>query len=194
MHAVGALVEVRDLVVTYPGPPPVRAVDGLSLDLRAGECLGILGESGSGKSSLAKAVLGLVPEAGVEGGIRMGDVDLSSLDEEGWRSIRWRRIALAFQSTASLNPVLRVGLQVAEPLRVHLGMDGDAADRRADQLLAEVGLGDWAAARYPRELSGGQRRLVLVAMALACRPEAAVLDGPTPGLDPVTRNRAFEPL
>ena len=188
------MLEVRDLVVTYPGPPGVRAVDGLSIDLAPGECLGILGESGSGKSTLAKAALGLVPEAVVEGAIRMGDLDLSSLDEDGWRSVRWRRIALGFQSTASLNPVLRVGGQVAEPLRVHLAMDGDAADRRAAQLLAEVGLGDWAMARYPRELSGGQRRLVLLAMALACRPEVVLLDEPTAGLDPSTRNRVLELL
>jgi len=186
--------EVRDLVVTYPGPLPVRAVDGLSLAVAPGECLGILGESGSGKSSLAKAALGLVPEAGVEGAIRMGDLDLASLDEDGWRAVRWRRIALSFQSTASLNPVLRVGLQVAEPLRVHMGMERDPADRRAAELLAEVGLGDWAWARYPGELSGGQRRLVLLAMALACRPEVAVLDEPTAGLDPATRNRVLDLL
>ncbi len=194
MSGPRAVLEVRDLVVTYPGPPAVRAVDGLSIDLAPSECLGILGESGSGKSTFAKAALGLVPEAVVEGGIRMGDLDLSSLDEDGWRSVRWRRIALSFQSTASLNPVLRVGLQVTEPLRVHLGMDGDAADRRAGQLLSEVGLGEWALARYPRELSGGQRRLALLAMALACRPEVVLLDEPTAGLDPATRNRVLELL
>ena len=189
-----SVLDVRDLVVTYPGPPAVRAVDGVSLAVAARECLGILGESGSGKSTLAKAALGLVPEAAVEGSIRVGDVDLSTLDEEGWRSVRWRRISLSFQSTASLNPVLRVGLQVAEPLRAHLGMDRDAAERRSVQLLADVGLGDWACARYPGELSGGQRRLVLLAMAMACEPEVAVLDEPTAGLDPATRNRVLELL
>ena len=181
-------LDIGDLTVTYPGPPPVRAVGGLSLSVAPGECLGVLGESGSGKSTLARAVLGLVPEARVEGSVRLGDLDLRSLDEDGWRAVRWRRISLSFQSTSALNPVLRVGLQVAEPLRVHLGMSREAAARRADELLSEVGLGSWAAERHPGELSGGQRRLVLLTMALACRPDVAVLDEPTAGLDPSTRN------
>ena len=185
--AAGGL-ELRDLVVTYPGPPSVRAVGGLSLSVVPGECLGVLGESGSGKSTLARAVLGLLPEATVEGSIRLGDLELGSLDEDQWRAVRWRRISLSFQSTASLNPVLRVGQQMTEPLRVHLDMGREAARRRVDELLADVGLGEWAADRFPRELSGGQRRLVLLAMALACRPEVAVLDEPTAGLDPATRN------
>jgi len=166
----------------------------MSLTVAAEECLGILGESGSGKSTFPKAALGLVPEAAVDGSIRVGDVDVSSLDEDGWREVRWRRIALSFQSTASLNPVLRVGPQIAEPLRVHLRLDRDTADRRTGQLLADVGLGSWAAARYPGELSGGQRRLVLLAMALACEPDVAVLDEPTASLDARTRNGVLELL
>lgn len=188
------VLDIADLVVTYDGPPPVRAVDGISLAVGAGECLGVLGESGSGKSTLARALLGLVTGARVEGRMRLGDLDLGSLDEKGWRAVRWARVALSFQSTASLNPVLRIGVQLAEPLQVHLGMGGDRAERRVHELLAEVGLGDWAASRYPRELSGGQRRLVLVAMALACRPEVVVLDEPTAGLDPATRNRVLDLL
>ena len=185
------VLDISDLKVTYPGPPAVRAVDCISLALDRGECLGVLGESGSGKSTMAKALLGLTTDASVEGRIRLGDRDLVGLDEKAWRDVRWRRIALAFQSTASLNPVLRVGPQVAEPLRVHLGMHGDEADRRAVELLTDVGLGEWAVSRYPRELSGGQRRLVLLAMALACRPDVAVLDEPTAGLDPSTRNHVL---
>ena len=181
-------LDISGLAVTYDGPPPVRAVDGISLTLRRGECLGILGESGSGKSTLSRALLGLVTGARVEGELLLGDLDLRALDETGWRAVRWARIALSFQSTASLNPVLRVGLQLAEPLAVHLGMRGERAERRVAELLADVGLGEWAVSRYPRELSGGQRRLVLLAMALACRPEVVVLDEPTAGLDPATRN------
>ena len=184
----GRGLEVRDLVVTYPGPPPVRAVGGISLSVAPGECLGVLGESGSGKSTMARAVLGLATDATVEGTVRLGRMELQSLDEDAWRSVRWKHISLSFQSTSALNPVLRCGLQIAEPLRVHLDMHHDAAGRRAEELLTEVGLGPWAAERYPNELSGGQRRLVLLAMALACRPDVAILDEPTAGLDPATRN------
>lgn len=187
-------LDVADLVVTYPGPPPVRAVDRLSVSVAEGECLGIMGESGSGKSTLARALLGLVGEGDVVGGMRLGEVDLGALDEEGWRRVRWRRIALSFQSTASLNPVLRVGDQLAEPLRVHLGMDRRTAAQRAAELLEEVGPGEWATGRYPRELSGGQRRLVLLAMAVSCDPEVLVLDEPTSGLDPLTRTRVLAVL
>ena len=137
---------------------------------------------------MARALLGLLPEAAVEGTLQLGELDLGSLSEDQWRDVRWRRLSLSFQSTTALNPVLRVGLQLAEPLRIHLDMGREEARRRVVDLLAEVGLGDWAADRYPRELSGGQRRLVLLAMALACRPEVAVLDEPTAGLDPATRN------
>jgi peptide/nickel transport system ATP-binding protein len=188
------VLEVSGLAVTYPGVRAVRALDGISFSVEPGECLGVLGESGSGKSTLARTALGLATDATIEGSIRMGDLDLLALDERGWQDIRWRRVALSFQSTASLNPVLRVGLQVAEPLRVHLGMDHDAADARAGELLTDVGLGRWALSRYPKELSGGQRRLVLLAMALACRPDVVFLDEPTAGLDPATRNHVLELL
>ncbi|HET9442698.1 MAG TPA: ABC transporter ATP-binding protein [Acidimicrobiales bacterium] len=190
----GATLHVEDLRVTYPGPPPVRAVDGVSLTVAPGQCLGILGESGSGKSTLGSALLGLHTDARLEGGLRLGDVDLTTLDEEGWRPIRWRRIALGFQSTTALNPVLRVGEQVAEPVRVHLGAGHREATERAEALLEEIGPGAWAAGRYPSELSGGQRRLALLALALACDPEVLVLDEPTAGLDPVTRARVLEVL
>src|SRR5437764_4680152 len=137
------VLEVRDLRVTYPGPPAVRALDGLSLAVAAGECLGILGESGSGKSTLGRSVLGLAGSATVEGSIRLGDVDLTALDEDGWRRVRWRRISMAMQSAASLNPVLRVGLQLAEPQQVHLDRTRSAADARSSEVLDAVGLGQW---------------------------------------------------
>jgi peptide/nickel transport system ATP-binding protein len=185
---------IRGLRVTYPGPPPVRAVDDLSLSVAAGECLGILGESGSGKSTLGRSVLGLAGAATVEGSIRLGDLDLTALDEDGWRRVRWKRISMAMQSASSLNPVLRVGLQLAEPQQVHLDRSREAADARSGEVLDAVGLGGWALERYPRELSGGQRRLVLLALALVCDPEVLVLDEPTSGLDPATRNRVLEVL
>ncbi|GAC1534411.1 MAG: ABC transporter ATP-binding protein [Acidimicrobiales bacterium] len=192
--AADPVLELRDLVVTYLGPRPVRAVDGLSLAVGAGECLGVLGESGSGKSTMARACLGLISDGSVTGSIRLDGVELADLDEAGWRTVRWKRLALSFQSTASLNPVLRIGVQVAEPLRYHLGMSRDEAVHRTEDLLAEVGLGGWAADRYPNELSGGQRRLAMIAMALSCRPDVVVLDEPTAGLDPATRNHVLDLL
>jgi len=185
---------IAGLRVTYAGPPPVRALDGLSLTVAGGECVGVLGESGSGKSTLAKALLGLVSGAAVEGGLRLGELDLAGLDEAGWQAVRWRQIALAMQSTSSLNPVLRVGLQLAEPQIVHLGRSRAAADERSAAVLSEVGLDGEALDRYPSELSGGQRRLVLLAMALVCDPSVVVLDEPTAGLDPSTRRRVVDTL
>lgn len=187
-------LRIEHLTVTYPGPPPVVAVDDLSLDVAPGECLGILGESGSGKSTLVNAVLGLLPQARVQGGIHLGGVDLGGLDEDGWRDIRWKRIALAAQSAASLNPVLRVDVQLGEPQQVHLGRSRSEADAHSARVLTQVGLGEWALHRYARELSGGQRRLVLLAMALVCEPEVILLDEPTAGLDPATRNTVLDLL
>lgn len=185
---------ISGLRVSYPGPPPVRAVDDVDLAVASGECVGVLGESGSGKSTLAKALLGLLPEARLEGTARLGDTDLVALDEDGWNEVRWRRLSLVFQSTAALNPVLRVGDQVAEPLQVHQGMRERAALQRAGQLLTEVGLGEWAVTRYPNELSGGQRRLSLLATALACDPGVVVLDEPTAGLDVLRRREVLQLL
>ncbi len=189
-----AAIELGDLRVTYGGPPPVYAVDGVSLRVEPGEVVGLLGESGSGKSTIAHALLGLLEGADVTGEMSLHGVDLRALDAGGWREVRWRRLALGFQSPAALNPVLRVGDQIAEPLRLHLGLAARPAAERAAELLEDVGLGGWAAERLPHELSGGQRRLVLLAMALSCDPEAVVLDEPTSGLDPGTRAQVVDLL
>lgn len=188
------VLRIEGLRVTYPGPPPVRALDDLSLTVEPGECLGILGESGSGKTTLAMSLLGLLPPVEMEGSLHLGDIDLRALDEKRWREVRWGRIALALQSPASLNPVLRVGAQLAEPVRLHLGLHEREARARAESMLESTGLGGWAMSRYPGELSGGQKRLVLIAMALICDPEVVILDEPTAGLDPATRARVVELL
>lgn len=187
-------LRIERLRVAYPGPPPVRALDDLSLTVRPGECLGILGESGSGKTTLAMALLGLLPDVEIGGSIHLGDLDMRGLDEKAWRTVRWKRIALGFQSPAALNPVLRVGAQLTEPLRIHLGTHESEARGRATKMLDDVGLGEWAMSRYPGELSGGQKRLVLIGMALVCDPDVIILDEPTAGLDPATRARVVELL
>lgn len=191
---MNSAIDIQDLQVTYRGAPAVRALDGISLSVKRGECLGILGESGSGKSTLARALLGLLPEAEVSGALRLQELELLDLDEPAWRQLRWRRIALAMQSTAALNPVLRIGAQLAEPLEIHLGMPARQAQLCVEKSLLDVGLGAWARARYPGQLSGGERRLVLLAMALICKPEIIILDEPTAGLDPVTRSRVLSLL
>ncbi len=188
---MSAAVEVRHLRVVYPTDPPVQALDGITLEAQPGECLGVLGESGSGKSTLARALLGLLDDAHLDGELRLDGAPLEGLDEEGWRGLRWRRIGLVFQSTAALNPVLRVGRQVSEPMEVHLGLGEERATGRARALLERVGLPAEAADRYPGELSGGQRRLALLATALACEPDVLVLDEPTAGLDPTTRGHVL---
>lgn len=186
-----AALQVDGLRITYPGTAPVQALDGITFDLGHGECLGILGESGSGKSTLSRSLLGLNTDAVIEGSVRLGDIELTDLDEAEWQRVRWRRIALVFQSVTALNPVLRIGRQVAEPLETHLGLSRDEAATRAGHLLDRVGLDPTLARRFPRELSGGQRRLVLLATALACDPDVLVLDEPTAGLDPLTRRRVL---
>ena len=190
----GVALDVRDLRVTYTGTTPVQALGGVSFSIRQGECLGLLGESGSGKSTLARALLGILTEARVEGTIDFDRTDLTALDEQAWRPVRWARVAMAFQSQSALNPVLRVSDQVAEPLIVHADLHRHEAADRARRILADVGLDASAVDRYPSELSGGQQRLVLIAIALACDPELLVLDEPTGGLDTVTRAHVLSVL
>lgn len=184
-------LEVRDLAVTYHGPPPVYALDRVSFDLPPGESLGVLGESGSGKSTLARAVLGLADEAEVTGRAVHDGTVLTDLDEEGWRGHRWGRVALVFQSTTALNPVLTVGAQLAETV-----IEGEGASKREARaavadMVELVGLDLDVIDRHPAELSGGRRRLALLAMALMRDPDLLVLDEPTAGLDPLTREHVL---
>jgi len=186
---VSALLEIRDLALELAGPRgPVRLVEGLDLELEAAGSLALVGESGSGKTLTALAVLGLLP-AGVRvasGRILWNGRDLEGLGASARRALAGREIAMSFQEPASaLNPVLSIGAQVAEPLRVHAGLSRAAARRRAVELLEEVRLEDAAARarRYPHELSGGQRQRVMLAMALALGPALLIADEPTSALD-----------
>lgn len=164
--------------------PAVRDVH-LELPPAAITCL--VGESGCGKSLTARAVLRLTPETAVLGGraLLRGE-DLLSLPEKELRGIRGRRVGMIFQEPmTSLNPVLRVGEQVAEPLRLHLGMGRAEARREAERLFADVGIPSPHSRYddYPHQLSGGMRQRVMIAMALACRPELLLADEPTTALD-----------
>jgi len=187
--------ERRGLVVddlhTWIDSPfgPVRAVNGVSLELRPGEMTALVGESGSGKTMLGRSLLGLIGAPlvpGLPGRLQLGDVDLRSLDDRGLDRIRGRRVAMVLQDPmTSLDPVQRIGRQITEPVRVHLGIGRAEAREHAVRLLESVGVPD-ARRRlrsYPHELSGGLRQRVAIAIALSCDPDVLIADEPTSALD-----------
>ena len=178
------MLEVSDLRIRLRGTELVR---GVSFTLGTGEVLGLIGESGSGKTLTALALMGLLPEgAQASGSIRFKGQELLGLDEKAWCALRGRRIAMVFQEPMSaLNPLHRVGDQVAEPRRLHLKRSKTEAAAEALQLLQYVGLADAqrCAASYPHQLSGGQRQRVGIAMALACGPDLLIADEPSTALD-----------
>ena len=183
-----ALLTVEELrVELQTSRGPAEAVRGISFELEQGGTLGIVGESGCGKSMTALALLGLLPEgARASGRIDLDGTELLSLDEEAMCHIRGNRIAMIFQEPmTSLNPVHRIGRQIAEPLRLHRGLRGAAAREEVLRLLDRVGLPDPARRidAYPHQLSGGQRQRVMIAMALSCAPDILLADEPTTALD-----------
>ena len=186
----GSLLQVSALRTEFrTSRGVVRAVDGVSFEIGRGEVLALVGESGSGKSVTAFSLMGLIrgPAGRVTGGsARFDGVDLVGLDEPAMRDIRGNRIAMIFQEPmTSLNPLLTVGEQIAEPLRRHQGLRRDAALRRAAELLELVGIAEPArrVREYPHRMSGGMRQRVMIAMALACRPDLLIADEPTTALD-----------
>jgi|SRR5579859_4845266 len=187
------LLQVCDLQTRfYTRAGVVRAVDGITFDLHAGETLGIVGESGCGKSVTALSLMRLVPPPGrvVGGQVLLHEEtrtrDLLALSEREVRDIRGDVISMIFQDPmTSLNPVLTIGYQIAEPLIVHRGMSTEAARKRVIELLDEVGI---PAARqrldnFPHQFSGGMRQRVMIAMAMACQPKVLIADEPTTALD-----------
>lgn len=186
---VAPVLSLRGLTTVFDlEAGPAVAVDGADLDLIPGETLALVGESGSGKTMVALSILGLVPEPGrVAGGsIRFQGRELTTLDPEARRLLRGRHLAMVFQEPmTALNPVFTVGEQIAEPMRLHLGLSPRQAMARAVELLAEVGIPnpERRARSYPHELSGGMRQRVVIAMALSCDPEVLLADEPTTALD-----------
>ena len=183
------LLQVTDLQVQIASRRGiVRAVDGVSLEVPAGEAVGLVGESGSGKSMTLRAILGVLPpEAKITGGqVLLEGMDLTQLSDSQLNSIRGPKIAMIFQEPMSaLNPVMRVGQQIAEGPQVHLGMNRAQSAERAVELMRRVGIPD-PERRYrsfPHEFSGGMRQRVMIAIALSCEPSLILCDEPTTALD-----------
>src|SRR5438132_1309516 len=184
-----ALLEVDDLQTHFRTPDGVnRAVDGISFAVEAGETVAIVGESGCGKSVTANSILRLVPQppGKIGGAIRFQGRDLLKLSERAMREVRGNDISMIFQEPmTSLNPVLTIGRQIAEPLRLHQGLSRESVEQRVVEMLGLVGIAEprQRAREYPHQLSGGMRQRVMIAMALACRPKLLIADEPTTALD-----------
>jgi peptide/nickel transport system ATP-binding protein len=192
------LIEIEDLVVDYPLPRGVaRAVDHVSLSIDAGEMVGLAGESGCGKSTVAQAILRVLrPPGEISGGrILFQGTDIASLRPQELRKFRWRNVSLVFQSAMnSLNPVMRIGDQFVDMMQAHQRVRKATALSRAGELLERVGIDRDRVRAYPHELSGGMRQRVIIAMALALNPELIVLDEPTTALDVVVQREILEQL
>ncbi len=192
-----SLLLVTDLRVTLrTSRGPADALRGVSFALDKGETAGLIGESGCGKSITALALMGLLPEgARVAGSIRFDGRELTTLDESALCSLRGRRIGMVFQEPmTALNPLHTVGHQIAEPLRLHLGLSPRDARARALELLQRVRLPE-AARRldaYPHQLSGGQRQRIVIAIALACGPDLLIADEPTTALDVTVQREVLD--
>ena len=197
--AVGpALLDVQDLRVHFAtSRGPVHAVDGLSFTVRRGEVVAIVGESGSGKSVSALSIMRLLPRhtGHARGRIEFDGRDLFALSDEEMRKIRGRDISMIFQEPmTSLNPLLKIGLQITEPLTIHLGMTDEQARARAVELLGLVGISDPEARleQYPHQFSGGMRQRVMIAIGLACNPKLIIADEPTTALDVTIQAQILE--
>jgi peptide/nickel transport system ATP-binding protein len=192
------LLEIRDLHVTYAtGEGALPAVRGVDLTVERGQIVGVAGESGCGKSSLASTVLRLqAANSTVSGEVLLNGKDVLTMRWGELRTVRWSGASIVFQGALhSLNPVHRVGAQIAEPIQVHTpGLGTAKTGARVSELLEQVGLDPARGRSYPHQLSGGQKQRVMIAMALACDPELVVADEPTTALDVMVQAQVLSVL
>jgi peptide/nickel transport system ATP-binding protein len=192
------LLEINELTLSYrTSEGPLPAVRGVDLVVRAGEVVGVAGESGCGKSSMVSTVLRLQPkDATVTGSVLVSGVDALTVSWGDLRALRWADASIVFQGALhSLNPVHRVGDQIAEPIRLHEpDLPEERVEERVRDLLEQVGLPRTRDRSYPHQLSGGQRQRVMIAMALACNPRLIVADEPTTALDVMVQAQILDLL
>jgi peptide/nickel transport system ATP-binding protein len=187
-----SLIEVENLSVEYKvGQRYLRAVDGFSFRIGKGEVLGLAGESGCGKSTVAHSILRILPSnAKVSGSITVEGKEVLSMDERALRSYRWKQVSLVPQgSMNAFDPVINVGAQIVESIRVHNHEDKSAAWRRARELFSLVGIPENRVMGYPHEFSGGMKQRAAIAMALSLNPKLVILDEPTTALDVVVQKQ-----
>jgi peptide/nickel transport system ATP-binding protein len=193
-----SMLEVRDLHVWFdlPRGNQLHAVQGVSFDLDRGERMGLVGESGCGKTTSILAIMGLLPPtATLAGEVRLEGENILALGEETVRPHRWKDISMIFQGAMNaLNPVKTVEYQIVEPIELHHVAEGALAKRMAGELLELVGISAESGARYPHEFSGGMRQRAAIAMALACQPKVLLADEPTTALDVMVQAQILELL
>jgi len=182
------VLKIQDFILHYQTlRGDVKAVDGVSFDIESGQALGLVGESGCGKTSMSLGIARLLPKnvCKYTGSIQLEGEELMSMSNDEFRNnISWKKISMVFQGAMnSLNPVLKVGLQVAEPLRIHSNMKKDEAKVQVQEIFDQVGLPIETYDRFPHELSGGMKQRVMIAMALILNPPFIILDEPTSALD-----------
>ena len=192
------LLTVENLTMHYmTRAGPVRAVDGVSFSVERGQSLGLVGESGCGKSSIATTILKLLPDNAdlVAGKVMLDGVDLAPLSESEMREYRWDRISMVFQAAMnSLDPVYRVGDQIVEALEAHYANARQDSIERVRDLYDLVGLNRAFMERYPHEYSGGMKQRAIIAMALACEPDLVIADEPTTALDVIVQDRILREM
>ena len=195
----GPVLQVKDLTMHYQTRQgTVKAVDGISFELARGEVLGLVGESGCGKTSIAVTLMKLLPDNALilKGQVLLDGQDLMTMDDTTLRKYRWRRISMIFQAAMnSLNPVHRVGDQIVEAIEAHdMAATLKEAQETVDRLFRLVGLDPRLTDRYPHEFSGGMRQRAGIAMALACQPDVIVADEPTTALDVIVQDRILRQI